>query len=87
MDFSIFLNFETFWGEFQPFYDWCYFHIFSQLASVGVTGIPSQGGYYFMPDFEVCRVSMSKRGILNGKQMCEAILKEHQVAVSQSQVN
>ena len=35
-----------------------------------------------MPDFEVCRVSMSKRGILNGKQMCEAILKEHQVAVS-----
>ena len=34
-----------------------------------------------MPDFEVCRVSMSKRGILNGKQMCEAILKEHQVAV------
>ena len=34
-----------------------------------------------MPDFEVCRVSMSKQGILNGKQMCEAILKEHQVAV------
>lgn len=53
----------------------------SQLASVGVTGIPSQGGYYFMPDFEVCRASMSKRGILNGKQMCEAILKEHQVAL------
>ena len=69
-------------------YDWNYvFSYFSQLASVGVTGIPSQGGYYFMPDFEVCRASMSKRGILNGKQMCEAILKEHQVAVSQSQVN
>ena len=64
-------------------YDWNYvFSYFSQLASVGVTGIPSQGGYYFMPDFEVCRASMSKRGILNGKQMCEAILKEHQVAVS-----
>ena len=39
-----------------------------------------------MPDFQVCRASMSKRGIYNGKQMCEAILKEHQVAVRISQI-
>jgi hypothetical protein len=47
-----------------------------------VKSIASEGGYYFMPDFEICRESFAKRGIHTGKQMCEVILKEAQVAVS-----
>ena len=55
---------------------------YRELNSVGVKGIPSQGGYYFMPDFDICRQGFAKNGIVNGKDMCQAMLKEVQVAVS-----
>ena len=35
-----------------------------------------------MPDFEVCRPKFAEEGIVTGKQMCDAILKECQVAVT-----
>jgi len=57
--------------------DYCY----KQLKSVGVQGIASEGGYYFMPDFEVCRKGFAKKGIYTGKQMCTVMLKDIQVAL------
>ena len=38
--------------------DYC----FKELQSVGVGGIASEGGYYFMPDFEVCKAGFAKKG-------------------------
>lgn len=53
-----------------------------ELESVGVKGIPSQGGYYFMPDFEICRQALaSRKGLHNGKEMCSLILQDFNVAV------
>lgn len=55
-----------------------------ELESVGVRAISSQGGYYFMPDFEICREALKKRGINNGKEMCNAMLQDVNVAVRAS---
>ena len=52
-----------------------------ELQSVGVKGIPSEGGYYFMPDFAICKSGFAKKGIFTGKEMCHAMLKEFHVAV------
>jgi len=57
--------------------DYCY----KELQSVGVQGIASEGGYYFMPDFEICRDGFAKIGIFTGKQMCDHMLKELHVAL------
>ncbi|KAF0299226.1 hypothetical protein FJT64_003514 [Amphibalanus amphitrite] len=51
-----------------------------QLHAVGVKGYPSQGAFYFMPDFEVCRGALAARGITTGDQMVGAILQEADVA-------
>ena len=50
-------------------------------------GSPSEGAFYFMPDFEVCRPALAARGITTGRQMVAAILEEADVAVSQRQVS
>ena len=34
-----------------------------------------------MPDFEICRDGFAKKGIVNGKEMCSAMLKEVHVAL------
>ena len=39
--------------------DYCH----RELQSVGIKGIQSEGGYYYMPDFEVCRAGFAKKGI------------------------
>ena len=49
---------------------------FRQLSSIGVTSVPSQAGYYFMPDFTPLYHKFK-----NGTEMCEAMLKEANVAV------
>jgi hypothetical protein len=51
--------------------DYCH----RELQSVGIKGIQSEGGYYYMPDFEICRDGFAKKGIVNGKEMCSAMLK------------
>jgi len=56
---------------------WCW----KELQSVGVQGIASEGGYYFMPDFEICRDGFAKKGIFTGKQMCDQMLSEAHVAL------
>ena len=56
--------------------------VYRELTSVGVRAVPSTAGYYFMPDFEVCREGFKKRGITTGQQMCDAMLQECKVAVS-----
>jgi aspartate/methionine/tyrosine aminotransferase len=55
---------------------------FSELRSVGVKVWPAEAGYYMMPDFEVCRPGLNRRGIKTGQQMAEKMLKEAKVAVS-----
>ena len=54
----------------------------SELTSIGVKAMPSTAGYYFMPDFEAFRPGFNKRGIITGQDMCDAMLKECNVAVS-----
>ena len=39
--------------------DYCH----RELQSVGIKGIQSEGGYYYMPDFEICRAGFAKKGI------------------------
>ena len=56
--------------------------VYSQLAEVGVTGFKSEAGFYFMPDFEILRNDLKKRGIHDGEAMTAAILEETNVAVS-----
>ena len=63
-----------------------------ELQSVGVRVLPSNGGYYLMPDFEVCRSGLFKKKMMKGvaaaaaaktsNQMCNIMLKEAKVAVS-----
>ena len=55
---------------------------YRELQAVGVKGNPSEGAFYFMPDFEVCRSALAARGITTGREMVEAILQEADVAVS-----
>lgn len=55
-----------------------------QLSSVGVTGVKSQAGYYYMPDFEVVRAGLKKRGITTNEQMVQAMLEEAGVAVRET---
>ena len=43
--------------------------------------ITSEGGYYFMPDFAVCKSGFASNGITNGKEMCAQLLEEFEVAV------
>lgn len=43
--------------------------------------MPSTGGYYIFPDFEVVRESLKRRGLLSGNDMCEAMFKEARIAV------
>ena len=57
--------------------------LYRELQAVGVQGNPSEGAFYFMPDFEVCRSALAARGITTGREMVEAILQEADVAVSQ----
>lgn len=52
-----------------------------ELGSVGVGGVKSQAGYYYMADFEVVREGLKKRGITTSEQMSQAILEEADVAV------
>ena len=61
--------------------DYCY----KELKSVGVQSIASEGGYYFMPDFEICKAGFAKKGIFTGKQMCNQMLKEVHVALLSGQ--
>ena len=35
-----------------------------------------------MPDFAVCKDGLAKKGITNGKEMCNLLLEEFAVAVS-----
>ena len=47
-------------------------------------GIESEAGYYFMPDFEVCRRGLEKEGIVDGAGMVQAMLRQARIAVSPS---
>ncbi|XP_050729782.1 aspartate aminotransferase-like [Eriocheir sinensis] len=60
--------------------EFCY----RELSSVGVGGVKSQAGYYYMADFEVVREGLKRRGITTSEQMSQAILKEADVAVMSS---
>lgn len=52
-----------------------------ELRSVGVKVVPSDGGYYLMPDFEVCRPGLLRKDAKTSDQMCSLMLKEAKVAV------
>ncbi|XP_076034350.1 aspartate aminotransferase-like isoform X2 [Oratosquilla oratoria] len=56
-------------------------HCHRELSSVGVTGHCSQGGYYYIPDFEVCRPGLTRRGITTGKGFSATVLKDIDVAL------
>ncbi len=48
---------------------------------------PPNAGYYIFPNFEVLRGALNKRGITTGTQMCQAMLSEAKVAVSNDFLN
>ena len=56
--------------------------VVAELRSVGVRVHPSAGGYYLMPDFEVARPGLERRGMKLGQDWCDVVLKEAKVAVS-----
>ena len=56
--------------------------VFRRLQDVGVKVVEPSSGYYIFPDFEVIRGGLAARGIHTGKEMCDAILKDIDVAVS-----
>ena len=55
--------------------------VVQELRSVGVRVHPSAGGYYLMPDFEVVRPGLERRGLRLGQDWCDVMLKEAKVAV------
>ncbi|XP_074653756.1 aspartate aminotransferase-like isoform X1 [Tubulanus polymorphus] len=57
--------------------DFCY----RELTSVGVKVVKPRGGFYMLPDFEIIRPNLTRRGISTGKEMCQAILRECSVAL------
>ncbi|XP_078608061.1 aspartate aminotransferase-like [Branchiostoma floridae x Branchiostoma japonicum] len=52
-----------------------------ELRSVGVKVVQPTSGFYILPNFEVLRKSLSKRGITTCTQMCEALFEEARVAL------
>ncbi|KAI8497233.1 hypothetical protein Bbelb_251820 [Branchiostoma belcheri] len=52
-----------------------------ELRAVGVKVVQPTSGYYILPNFEVLRPSLSKRGITTCTQMCEALFEEARVAL------
>ena len=52
-----------------------------ELTRVGVKCTPSEAGYYILPDFDVCRESLNKKGVFTGREMCHMILEEKSVAL------
>lgn len=60
--------------------EYCY----KELYSVGVRGVKSQAGYYYMADFEVVREGLRRRGLHTSEQMARAILEEADVALMSS---
>ena len=49
---------------------------------MGVKVVSPSSGYYIFPDFDVIRRELAQRDIQTGNQMCSAILKDINVAVS-----
>ncbi|KAI1714153.1 aminotransferase class I and II domain-containing protein [Ditylenchus destructor] len=49
-----------------------------KLEKVGVLGHLPEAGYYFMPDFEICRIS---HNVPNGLVLCQKMLDESNVAL------
>ena len=58
--------------------------IYSKLRSVGVKVHPAAAGFYIFPDFSILRDKLAARGITTGQHMCDAILDEANVSVSES---
>ena len=58
--------------------------IYSKLRSEGVKVHPAAAGYYIFPDFSILRDKLAARGITTGQHMCDAILDEANVSVSES---
>ncbi|XP_019613558.1 PREDICTED: uncharacterized protein LOC109461620 [Branchiostoma belcheri] len=52
-----------------------------ELRAVGVKVVQPTSGYYILPNFEVLRTALSKRGITTCTQMCEALFEEARVAL------
>ncbi|XP_033109459.1 aspartate aminotransferase-like [Anneissia japonica] len=52
-----------------------------ELTSVGVKVMRSQAGYYMLPDFEILRPYLKKRGISTCQQLCDALFDEARIAV------
>ncbi|CAL4093633.1 unnamed protein product, partial [Meganyctiphanes norvegica] len=50
-------------------------YCYKELKSVGVGGVQSEAGYYYMPDFEVVRKGLLKRNITTGDGMSQAMLE------------
>ena len=48
---------------------------------MGVGGVKSQAGYYYMADFEVVREGLRRRGFHTSEEMTRAMLEEADVAV------
>ena len=51
-------------------------YVHGQLTSTGLTMPLPEGGFYLFPNFEIHRLALSKRGILNSTDLCESLLKE-----------
>ena len=52
---------------------------------MGVKMVTPKSGYYIFPDFEVIRSGLNKRGLKTCEEMCQLMLEECNVAVSNFQ--
>ena len=64
----------------RPSFFVCSFH--RELSAVGVKVINPYGGFYIMPDFEIIRSALEKRGVTTGNEMCQLMFEEKSIAVS-----
>lgn len=55
--------------------DFCY----KELSAVGVKAINPYGGFYIMPDFEILRPALEKRGVSTGSEMCRLMFEEKSI--------
>ncbi len=56
-------------------------YVHKQLTGAGVAAVCPEAGFYLMPDFEKLRAGLLQAGIQNGQEMCDAMLREANVAV------
>nr|BED43044.1 aspartate racemase [Todarodes pacificus] len=57
--------------------EFCY----RELSAAGLKVINPYGGFYIMPDFDILRSALEKRGVTTGREMCRLMFKEKSIVM------